>query len=177
MGLLLTTILSFKIPEKTSLLSRLFRRSSRSKQRQIETYSAQFPPAEWFNSKAVHLHSIGTQTSDHVMNSWTIFECIEYNLICFFFLLNRRIHHWRTHSPTLHSMMDQSSVTGRRRYHDVTIGVICPANRHLSYHPETVHQFAGDRRSIRMAACLDQLTPYRQQRHSRNPSELCKINM
>ncbi|XP_031618266.1 uncharacterized protein LOC116337654 isoform X2 [Contarinia nasturtii] len=51
-------------PKKASLLSRLFRRSGRSKQRQIETYSAQFPPAEWFNSKAVHLHSVGTQTSD-----------------------------------------------------------------------------------------------------------------
>lgn len=55
--------------EKASLLSRLFRRSGRSKQRQIETYSAQFPPAEWFNSKAVHLHSVGTQTSDLVRNS------------------------------------------------------------------------------------------------------------
>lgn len=55
--------------EKVSLLSRLFRRSGRSKQRQIETYSAQFPPAEWFNSKAVHLHSVGTQTSDLVSNA------------------------------------------------------------------------------------------------------------
>lgn len=52
--------------EKGSLLSRLFRRSGRAKQRQIETYSAQFPPAEWFNSRAVHLHSVGTQTADHV---------------------------------------------------------------------------------------------------------------
>lgn len=57
-------ILSFI--EKASLLSRLFRRSGRSKQRQIETFSAQFPPAEWFNSKAVHLHSVGTQTRDLV---------------------------------------------------------------------------------------------------------------
>lgn len=54
------------ISEKASLLSRLFRRSGRSKQRQIGTFSAQFPPAEWFNSKAVHLHSVGTQTSDLV---------------------------------------------------------------------------------------------------------------
>ncbi|CAD7004579.1 unnamed protein product [Ceratitis capitata] len=54
-------------PKKGSLLSRLFRRSGRSKQRQIETYSAQFPPAEWFNSRAVHLHSVGTQTADHDM--------------------------------------------------------------------------------------------------------------
>lgn len=54
--------------EKGSLLSRLFRRSGRAKQRQIETYSAQFPPAEWFNTRAVHLHSVGTQTADHV--SW-----------------------------------------------------------------------------------------------------------
>ncbi|KAH8370995.1 hypothetical protein KR093_005852 [Drosophila rubida] len=53
-------------PKKGSLLSRLFRRSGRAKQRQIETYSAQFPPAEWFNTRAVHLHSVGTQTADHV---------------------------------------------------------------------------------------------------------------
>lgn len=52
--------------EKGSLLSRLFRRSGRNKARQLETYSGQFPPAEWFNSKAVHLHSVGTQTQDHV---------------------------------------------------------------------------------------------------------------
>ncbi|XP_037931095.1 uncharacterized protein LOC119665907 [Teleopsis dalmanni] len=52
-------------PKKGSLLSRLFRRSGRAKPRQIETYSAQFPPAEWFNSRAVHLHSVGTQTTDH----------------------------------------------------------------------------------------------------------------
>lgn len=63
---LFINLLRFLFTEKTSLLSRLFRRSSRTKQRQIETYSAQFPPAEWFNSKAVHLHSIGTQTSEHV---------------------------------------------------------------------------------------------------------------
>ncbi|ALC43019.1 ko [Drosophila busckii] len=54
-------------PKKGSLLSRLFRRSGRAKQRQIETYSAQFPPAEWFNSRAVHLHSVGTQTAEHDM--------------------------------------------------------------------------------------------------------------
>ncbi|XP_030385571.1 uncharacterized protein LOC115632518 [Scaptodrosophila lebanonensis] len=54
-------------PKKGSLLSRLFRRSGRAKQRQIETYSAQFPPAEWFNTRAVHLHSVGTQTADHDM--------------------------------------------------------------------------------------------------------------
>ncbi|KAI9587650.1 hypothetical protein GQX74_003496 [Glossina fuscipes] len=52
-------------PKKGSLLSRLFRRSGRNKSRQLETYSAQFPPVEWFNSKAVHLHSVGTQTADH----------------------------------------------------------------------------------------------------------------
>ncbi|EDV52601.2 uncharacterized protein LOC6546174 [Drosophila erecta] len=54
-------------PKKGSLLSRLFRRSGRAKQRQIETYSAQFPPAEWFNTRAVHLHSVGTQTAEHDM--------------------------------------------------------------------------------------------------------------
>ncbi|CAG9765994.1 unnamed protein product [Ceutorhynchus assimilis] len=49
-------------PKKESLLSRIFRRSKRS-QCQIGTFGAQFPPSEWFNSKTVHLHSIGTQTS------------------------------------------------------------------------------------------------------------------
>ncbi|GBP10340.1 hypothetical protein EVAR_5655_1 [Eumeta japonica] len=51
-------------PKKASLLSRLFRRSGRSKQtRAMSTFSAQFPPAEWFNSKAVHLHCVATQTN------------------------------------------------------------------------------------------------------------------
>lgn len=49
-------------PKKESLLSRIFRRSKRS-QCQIGTFGAQFPPSEWFNSKAVHLHSVGTQTT------------------------------------------------------------------------------------------------------------------
>uniref|UniRef100_A0A8D8JB78 Storkhead-box protein 1 n=1 Tax=Culex pipiens TaxID=7175 RepID=A0A8D8JB78_CULPI len=51
-----------------SLLSRIFRRSTRSKSKtkQIETYSAQFPPPEWFNSKTTHLHSVGTQTMDYL---------------------------------------------------------------------------------------------------------------
>ncbi|XP_055612119.1 putative uncharacterized protein DDB_G0282133 [Uranotaenia lowii] len=51
-----------------SLLSRIFRRSTRSKSKskQIETYSAQFPPPEWFNSKTTHLHSVGTQTMDYM---------------------------------------------------------------------------------------------------------------
>ncbi|XP_045493677.1 rho GTPase-activating protein gacK isoform X2 [Colias croceus] len=50
-------------PKKVSLLSRLFRRSGRSKQtRAMSTFSAQFPPTEWFNSKAVHLHCVATQT-------------------------------------------------------------------------------------------------------------------
>ncbi|CAK1604535.1 unnamed protein product [Parnassius mnemosyne] len=51
-------------PKKVSLLSRLFRRSGRSKQtRAMSTFSAQFPPTEWFNSKAVHLHCVATQTN------------------------------------------------------------------------------------------------------------------
>lgn len=59
----------FQCIEKGSLLSRLFRRNGRGNKtnsRLHQTYSAQFPPAEWFNSKAVHLHSVGTQTSDYV---------------------------------------------------------------------------------------------------------------
>lgn len=52
-------------PKKSaSLLSRLFRRSCRASKK-IETFSAQFPPREWFNSKTVHLQSVGTQTLDH----------------------------------------------------------------------------------------------------------------
>ncbi|CRL06628.1 CLUMA_CG019448, isoform A [Clunio marinus] len=52
-------------PKKSaSLLSRIFRRSCRSSKK-LETFSAQFPPREWFNSKAVHLQSVGTQTLDH----------------------------------------------------------------------------------------------------------------
>ncbi|XP_068630262.1 serine/threonine-protein kinase DDB_G0283821 [Battus philenor] len=51
-------------PKKASLLSRLFRRSGRSKAaRAMSTFSAQFPPADWFNSKAVHLHCVATQTN------------------------------------------------------------------------------------------------------------------
>lgn len=63
------------LEKSASLLSRLFRRSGRSKQKNLQTYSGQFPPAEWFNSKAVHLHSIGTQTEDGVSNellSWAV---------------------------------------------------------------------------------------------------------
>lgn len=63
--------------EKASLLSRLFRRSGRQKQRQLEVFSAQFPPAEWFNSKAVHLHSIGTQTVDRVSSPLCSYTAIK----------------------------------------------------------------------------------------------------
>lgn len=52
--------------QRPSLLSRLFRRSGRQKTRQIDSYSAQFPPTEWFNSRTVHLHNVGTQTNDQV---------------------------------------------------------------------------------------------------------------
>lgn len=54
----------FSTEKSASLLSRIFRRSCRSTKK-VETYSAQFPPHEWFNSKAVHLQSVGTQTMDH----------------------------------------------------------------------------------------------------------------
>lgn len=53
-------------PKRQSLFSRLFRRSGKQKNRQIDTFSAQFPPTEWFNSRAVHLHNVGTQTSEKV---------------------------------------------------------------------------------------------------------------
>lgn len=103
--------------EKASLLSRLFRRSGRSKQRQIETYSAQFPPAEWFNSKAVHLHSVGTQTSDLVRNSaddkseevcpakcLTGIEHLTLNVSFFFYFVHRMLQIF-IHYPNQHSMM------------------------------------------------------------------------
>lgn len=66
--------------KSASLLSRLFRRSCRSSKK-IETFSAQFPPREWFNSKAVHLQSVGTQTLDHHVSLFEenigIFGCVE----------------------------------------------------------------------------------------------------
>ncbi|XP_046411610.1 uncharacterized protein LOC124296850 isoform X1 [Neodiprion virginianus] len=49
--------------EKIGLLSRLFRRSSRRKGSPLMgTFSAQYPPTEWFNPRVVHLHSVATQT-------------------------------------------------------------------------------------------------------------------
>lgn len=48
--------------KKPSLFTRLFRRSRRSPSH-FNTFSAQFPPMEWFNSKAIHLHSVSTQTT------------------------------------------------------------------------------------------------------------------
>ncbi|XP_065205398.1 uncharacterized protein knockout [Planococcus citri] len=53
----------------TSLFSRLFRRSGRMRRDDSPspisrpTFSAQFPPAEWFNRGVTHLHSVGTQTT------------------------------------------------------------------------------------------------------------------
>jgi hypothetical protein len=72
---------AFWISEKTSLLSRLFRRSGR-KQRgssappaALATFSAQFPPAEWFNQRVVHLHSVATQTINSVASQ----QCVSMN--------------------------------------------------------------------------------------------------
>ncbi|XP_076233744.1 stork-head domain-containing protein knockout isoform X1 [Calliopsis andreniformis] len=49
--------------EKIGLLSRLFRRSTRRKGAPLMgTFSAQYPPTEWFNPRVVHLHSVATQT-------------------------------------------------------------------------------------------------------------------
>jgi hypothetical protein len=59
-----TDLLCNSTEKSASLLSRIFRRSCRSSKK-IESFSAQFPPREWFNSKAVHLQSVGTQTLDH----------------------------------------------------------------------------------------------------------------
>lgn len=64
-------VLAEKQASSQSLLSRIFRRSTRSKSKskQLETYSAQFPPPEWFNSKTTHLHSVGTQTTDYMVST------------------------------------------------------------------------------------------------------------
>lgn len=56
--------------EKIGLLSRLFRRTTRRKgvngtgggSPLMGTFSAQYPPTEWFNPRVVHLHSVATQT-------------------------------------------------------------------------------------------------------------------
>lgn len=60
------------VSEKTSLLARLFRRSGRkrglSAPPTIHTFSAQFPPAEWFNPKVIHMHCVGTQTKVRPQN-------------------------------------------------------------------------------------------------------------
>ncbi|XP_008545425.1 storkhead-box protein 2 isoform X1 [Microplitis demolitor] len=57
------TSLSGLFTEKIGLLSRLFRRSSRRKGAPLMgTFSAQYPPTEWFNPRVVHLHSVATQT-------------------------------------------------------------------------------------------------------------------
>nr|CAD7201519.1 unnamed protein product [Timema douglasi] len=62
------------VEKKTSLFSRLFRRSGRKRglsapPAPLVTFSAQFPPTEWFNPRVVHLHSIGTQTSGKSSNN------------------------------------------------------------------------------------------------------------
>ncbi|XP_045472058.1 storkhead-box protein 1 [Harmonia axyridis] len=49
-------------PKKSSLFSRIFRKSKRSQCQLQQNLNGQYPPSEWFNSKAVHLHNIGTQT-------------------------------------------------------------------------------------------------------------------
>lgn len=58
--------LFFVSAEKTSFLARIFRRSGRkrglSAPPSIQTFSAQFPPTEWFNPKVIHMHCVGTQT-------------------------------------------------------------------------------------------------------------------
>ncbi|XP_035730737.1 storkhead-box protein 2-like isoform X1 [Vespa mandarinia] len=57
------TSFSGMFTEKIGLLSRLFRRSTRRKGAPLMgTFSAQYPPTEWFNPRVVHLHSVATQT-------------------------------------------------------------------------------------------------------------------
>ncbi|KAL1131483.1 hypothetical protein AAG570_011100, partial [Ranatra chinensis] len=60
-------------PKKCSLLSRIFRWPKRQNSTPLPSFSAQFPPQEWFNSTVLHLHSVGTQTQapTNAENDWT----------------------------------------------------------------------------------------------------------
>ncbi|XP_063701954.1 rho GTPase-activating protein gacZ isoform X2 [Culicoides brevitarsis] len=106
-------------PKKSaSLLSRLFRRSGRTKQKNLQTYSGQFPPAEWFNSKAVHLHSVGTQTLDdmpvnHTLSNSTFYAASEISSQRSLTLPRRHRRHMSSESTFLISSRDCSPV--RRR--------------------------------------------------------------
>ena len=130
------------ISEKMSLLSRLFRRSGR-KQRGLSappvalaTFSAQFPPAEWFNQRVVHLHSIGTQTlssaaSQHSVSvsrfialpscSWGLYagrSLLSYVLRTFSVIVSQFIHKW-----CLYPLIVSFSVSSRRPRHIDSTGV------------------------------------------------------
>lgn len=129
------------IPEKVSLLSRLFRRSGRSKQtRAMSTFSAQFPPTEWFNSKAVHLHCVATQTNSKVyilylLNRLFKTLCLSTVLLLCdktvylpililpFFRSHCRVKHHTCHTTT----MVQKSVTGHRHCRDATSDTCLPS--------------------------------------------------
>uniref|UniRef100_A0A336LPJ9 CSON009035 protein n=1 Tax=Culicoides sonorensis TaxID=179676 RepID=A0A336LPJ9_CULSO len=106
-------------PKKSaSLLSRLFRRSGRTKQKSLTTYSGQFPPAEWFNSKAVHLHSVGTQTLDdmpvnHALSNSTFYAASEVSSQRSLTLPRRHRRHMSSESTFLISSRDCSPI--RRR--------------------------------------------------------------
>lgn len=95
--------------QRPSLLSRLFRRSGRQKTRQIDSYSAQFPPTEWFNSRTVHLHNVGTQTNDQVSVAWRVQESAMFINYC---LSIPRICPCPPCCPIL-MVMDQRSVNSR----------------------------------------------------------------
>lgn len=157
----------FAFLEKTSLLSRLFRRSGRSKQRHIQTYSAQFPPAEWFNSKAVHLHSVGTQTLEHV--SWKS-PPLHYSANFLMDFCSCCRIRWRIPSPTLHFTMDRNWVIGRRRYR-VAIAATCRANQHLSFRRVTALQYVDVRQFTAVAVSLDQPIRFPLHRRKRKSNE------
>lgn len=119
------------IAEKVSLLSRLFRRSGRSKQtRAMSTFSAQFPPTEWFNSKAVHLHCVATQTNSKVYCCYLLAFLKHFVYVPNSFLLCKKTiaslfylfrSHCRVKHRTCHrTTMVQKSVIGRRPCRDAT---------------------------------------------------------
>lgn len=125
--------------KRPSLLSRLFRRSRQQKApRQIESYSAQFPPTEWFNSRAVHLHNVGTQTNDQVTDQLLRRYLIErvpnqfsFSSMLLFCLSSYRTCLYRAAfcpAAVPATTTAPKSVNSRPRYPAVTVA-ICPASR------------------------------------------------
>ncbi|XP_023245365.1 uncharacterized protein LOC106646797 [Copidosoma floridanum] len=118
------TSLSGIFSEKIGLLSRLFRRSTRRKGAPLMgTFSAQYPPTEWFNPRVVHLHSVATQTR---AASPSMMEGLEHSQASFQVwddssslrsaTLPRRHHHHRQPSADSSSLLANSTPRSSRRH-------------------------------------------------------------